>query len=125
MNLISRNMMKEYCENEFLWYIHPLISQYLPIIAERVFPGKETVVEFLGGLIEKSIETIDASEIQEWILWILRETYTLAASYSEMCEHCLQHIEVIVKEKQVGIGIVWNVDCHTRWIADSFKRILC
>lgn len=66
----------------FCWYIHPLISQYLPIISERVFPGKETVVEFLGGLIEKSIETIDASEIQEWILWILRETYTLAASYS-------------------------------------------
>ena len=108
--MIIRNLMEEYCEDEYLWNIHPLISQYLPFISERVFPGKETVVEFLEVLIKKSIDKIDAPEIQEWILWILKETYTLAASYSDTCEKCLQHIEVIVKEKQVVIGR--SIECR-------------
>ena len=108
--MMNRNMMKEYCEDELLWNLHPLLSQYLPLISEQVFPEKETIVEFLGIMIEKSLDKIDASEIQEWILWILRETYTCSASYSDMCEKNLQHIEIIVKEKGVVIGN--SVDCR-------------
>lgn len=104
MDMIIRRLMGEYCEDDFIWNLHPLLSQYLPFISGRVFPGKEIVVEFLRILIERSINKIDSSEIQEWILWILKETYTLSAPYSETCEKSLKQIEMIVKDKQVSIS---------------------